>query len=158
MTLGTGALSLPFVLGDTPMIIFMLIIAGIGTRELTLRRSLNIFELRAANKLAFNQLILGAAIGTYAIVKLMSPAATTLVESAMQSDPNLAGTPEVAGMMSDMIELEKMVNKLIYIAMIPIAIIVQGSTALYYHLKGRKLNALLNNTPGWIIKVLLTTR
>jgi hypothetical protein len=158
MTLGTGALSIPFVLSDTPMMIFMLIIVGIGTRELTLRRSLNAFELRAANKLAFNQLILGTAIGIYAVVKLMSPAATTLVESAMQSDPSLAGTPEVAGMMSDMVELEKMVNKLIYIAMIPIAIIVQGSTALYYHLKGRKLNALLNNTPGWVIKVLLTTR
>ncbi len=158
MTLGASALSLPFVLSNTPMIIFLLIIAGIGTRELTLRRSLNIFELRATRKLAINQLILGTVISIYAIIKLMSPPAATLVESAMQSDPTIANTPEIAGMMSDMIELEKMINTLIYIAMIPIAIGVQGGTAIYYHLKGKKLNTLLNNTPGWVIKVLLTTR
>ncbi|MGV6814718.1 MAG: hypothetical protein ACWA5W_06900 [Phycisphaerales bacterium] len=158
MTLGAGACSLPFVLGNTKMMIFMLVIAGIGTRELTLRRSLNQFELRAARKLAINQLLLGAALSAYAIMMLLAGPGTTLVESAMQSDSTMGSNPEIAGMMDDMINLERTANMLIYIAMIPLAICIQGGTALYYTAKGKRLKTLLNTTPGWVIQVLLATR
>lgn len=155
-TLLAGALSLPFALGQPPMMIFALVIAGIGTRELTLRRSLKTLDLRAPKKLAINQLFLGCALITYAVFMLMSAPAQTMIESAMQADPVMQSTPELAGMMDDLVVFEQLATAMIYVSMIFIAIFFQGGTALYYFFKGSKLKKMHKETPKWVIRVYQT--
>ncbi len=152
-TLLAGALSIPFALGNTPMLIFAIVLAGIGTRELTLRRALRAFEPGSTAKLAINQLMLGGALASYAVFMLMSPTKQTLVESAMETDSTIGSVPEMQGIMDDMIQLEHTVNAMIYVGMIGAAIFFQGGTALYYLTKGSKLNAMLRETPPWVIRV-----
>ena len=155
-TLLAGGLSLPFSLGNPPMIIFSLVIAGIGTRELTLRRSLKVLDPKAPAKLAINQLVLGSALIVYAIYMLTVAPAQTMIESAMEADPMIQSTPELAGMMNDLVVFERMATALIYIAMIFIAFIFQGGTALYYFLKGSKLRKIRQSTPDWVLRVYQT--
>lgn len=155
-TLLAGGLSLPFSLGNPPMIIFSLAIAGIGTRELTLRRSLKVLDPKAPAKLAINQLMLGGALMIYAIYMLAATPGQTMIESAMEADPMIQSTPELAGMMDDLVVFEQMATALIYVAMIFIAFIFQGGTALYYFLKGSKLRKMRQNTPDWVLRVYQT--
>lgn len=155
-TLLAGALSLPFALGNLPMMIFALVIAGVGTRELTLRRQLMKLDLRAPKKLAINQLMLGSALITYALYMLIATPSKTLIESAMEADPVMQSTPELAGMMDDLIQLEQVATAMMYIAMILLAFVFQGSTALYYLLKSKKLKKMHKHTPDWVIKVYQT--
>lgn len=155
-TLLAGALSLPFALGNLPMMIFALVIAGVGTRELTLRRQLMKLDLRAPKKLAINQLMLGSALITYALYMLIATPSKTLIESAMEADPVMQSTPELAGMMDDLIQLEQVATAMMYVAMILLAFVFQGSTALYYLLKSKKLKKMHKHTPDWVIKVYQT--
>lgn len=155
-TLLAGALSLPFALGNLPMMIFALVIAGIGTRELTLRRQLMKLDLRAPKKLAINQLMLGSALVAYALYMLIATPSKTLIESAMEADPVMQSTPELAGMMDDLIQLEQVATAMMYVAMILLAFVFQGSTALYYLLKSKKLKKMHKHTPEWVIKVYQT--
>ncbi len=155
-TLLAGVLSLPFAFGDTPMLIFTIALAGIGTRELTLRRSLRSLESWAPRKLAINQLLLGSTLMIYAIFMLVSAPAQTMIESAMQADPTIQSTPELAGMMDDLIVFEQMATALIYVGMIVLAIIFQGGTALYYLRKGSKLKKFHKHTPDWVVRVYQT--
>jgi hypothetical protein len=156
MTLLAGALSLPFAFNKPPMLIFALVIAGIGTRELTLHRSLKVLDCKAPKKLAINQVLLGGALIVYAVYMLASTPAQGMVESAMMADPMMQSTPELNGMMNDLVALEQVATALIYVGMIGLAVIVQGSTALYYLLKGSKLKKLHRDTPGWVVRVYQT--
>lgn len=155
-TLLAGGLSLPFSLGNPPMMLFALVIAGIGTRELTLRRSLKVLDVKAPAKLAINQLMLGGALIVYAVFMLVSTPEQTMIESAMEADPMIQSTPELAGMMDELVVFERMATALIYVAMIFIAVIFQGSTALYYFLKGSKLRKMRQQTPNWVLEVYQT--
>lgn len=155
-TLLAGALSLPFALGNLPMMIFALVIAGVGTRELTIRRQLMKLDLRAPKKLAINQLMLGSALIAYALYMLIASPSKTMIESAMEADPVMQSTPELAGMMDDLIQLEQVATAMMYVAMILLAFVFQGSTALYYLLKSKKLKKLHKHTPEWVIKVYQT--
>lgn len=155
-TLLAGALSLPFAFGNIPMMVFSLVIAGIGTHELTLRRSLIQLDLRAPKKLALNQLILGGALMVYAVFMLVSSPSKTIVESAMEADPMMQSVPELSGMMDDLIQLEQVATAMMYVGMILMAVLVQGATALYYMLKGKKLKAMHRHTPGWVIRIYQT--
>ena len=147
---------MPFSLGNPPMMLFALLIAGIGTRELTLGRSLKVLDVKAPTKLAINQLILGGALIAYAVFMLVSTPGQTMIESAMEADPMIQSTPELAGMMDDLVVFERMATALIYVAMIIIAVIFQGSTALYYFLKGSKLRKMRQRTPDWVLEVYQT--
>ncbi len=152
-TLLAGALSLPFALGNLPMMIFALVIAGVGTRELTLRRQLIKLDMRVPTKLAINQLMLGGALITYAVYMLVATPSKTMIESAMEADPVMQSTPELAGMMDELIQLEQVATAMMYLAMIALAMLFQGGTALYYFLKGSKLKRLHKETPEWVINV-----
>jgi len=155
-TLLAGALSLPFALGKPSMMIFALVIAGIGTRELTLCRSLRVLDSKAPKRLAINQVLLAASLSTYAIFMLMSPAGEGMVESAMKTDPMLQSTPELSGMFDDMIQLEHLATAIMYVMMIVIAVFIQGGTAMYYLLKGSKLKKMHKETPDWAVRVYQT--
>lgn len=155
-TLLAGVLSLPFAMGNTPMLIFTVVLAGIGTRELTIRRSLKVLETWAPKKLAINQLMLGGALICYAVFMLVSAPAQTMIESAIESDPMMQSTPELNGMMDDLIVLEQLATAMIYVGMIVMALFFQGGTALYYFLKGSKLKKLHRDTPEWVVRVYQT--
>jgi hypothetical protein len=155
-TLLAGVLSIPFAFGNTPMLIFTVVLAGIGTRELTLRRSLKSLDQAAPTKLAINQLMLGGVLMIYAVFMLLSAPAETMVESAMNADPMMQSAPELNGMMDDLIQLEQVATALIYVGMIVLAVFFQGGTALYYFFKGPKLRKLHSETPDWVIRVYQT--
>jgi len=157
-TLLAGAFSLPLAIGDTAMLVLCLVLAGIGTRELTLRRRMIGLETRAPRLLALNQLCLGAALTGYAVYKLLSAPATGVVESAMASDPTIAGTPELRGMMSDLVELEKLATAALYVGLVGVAVIVQGGTAAYYGLKVGRLRRLHRANPEWALRVYRSVR
>jgi len=152
-TLLAGALSVPFALHNAPLLIFSVVIAGVGMRELTVRKELKGLDLSAPKKLAINQLVLGGALIVYALYMLTFAPSESMVESAMISDPTLASTPEISGMMDDMVELEKFATAMMYVGMIVLAVLVQGGTALYYLRKGTRLKQLYQQTPPWAVEV-----
>lgn len=152
-TLLAGALSMPFAVGKPALLVFAIALAAIGTRELTLRRSLKVLDLRATKKLAINQLLLGGALMSYAVYMLMSVPSEGMISSALKSDPMLQSTPELSGMFDDLSQLEQTATALMYVAMILIALIMQGGTSLYYLRKGSKLKKLHNETPMWVVQV-----
>lgn len=152
-TLLAGALSLPFALGNSPMLVFCIALAGIGAREVSLRKRLIMLETTASKKLAINQLCLAAALSVYAVYMLTTAPAQGMVEKALASDPALQSSPEMAAMLDDMVELEKVGTALMYIGMIAVAGLVQGTTAVYYATKGGKLKKLHRETPEWAVRV-----
>lgn len=157
-TLLAGACSLPFALGSVPMVIFCVALAGIGTRELTLRRRLLLLDCAAPRKLALNQLVLGLALSVYAVYMLFMAPASSMMQSAIESDPMLQSTPELAGMLDDMANLEKIAKSLMYAGIIVIALFVQGSTAIYYSCKARVLKRLHKQSPDWCVRVYQTMK
>ncbi len=155
-TLLAGALSLPLALHRPAMLVFCVVVAGIGTRELTLRRRLARLEVRAPRQLALNQLVLGGALISYALFMLASTPGKGMVESAMATDPVMQSTPELGGMMDELVRMERLATAMLYVGMILLAVIVQGGTALYYTLKTRKLRTLHKQTPDWAVRVYQT--
>lgn len=155
-TLLAGALSLPFALQSVVMMIFCVVLAGIGTRELTLRRTLLALETSAPRKLAINQLILGGVLSSYALFMLLIAPSESAMQSALDADPMLQSTPELTGMLDDMVNLEKLAKALMYAGLIVVAVLAQGSTSLYYGLKAKKLRLLHQSTPAWCVRVYRT--
>ena len=153
MTLLAGGISIPMALSNTPMLIFSVVLAAIGTRELTLRRRLLALETRAARKLAINQLLLGGALAMYAIYMLMHAPSSSMIESAMQKDAMLTSTPELAGQLDDLKQLETLAKAGIYAILIVIAFVFQGGTALYYATKTKRLRNLHKQCPQWALSV-----
>lgn len=155
-TLLAGAFSLPFSLKSMAMLIFCVCLAGIGTRELTLRRKLLALETTTPKKLAINQLVLGFTLTAYAIFMLISAPGDSMMQSAIGSDPMLQSVPELSGMMDDMANLERLAKALIYAGLIVIAVFVQGSTAIYYACKAKALRKLHKHSPEWCVRVYQT--
>ncbi len=155
-TLLAGGCTLVFSFGNTPMLVFSLVLAGLGTRELTLARSLRSLDRKAPGKLAINQLMLGGLLMMYALTKLFSAPAAGVMESAMKADPMLQSTPELSGMFDDLIKLEQVATAAVYVLMIVVALFLQGLTAVYYLLKGMKLRKLHEQAPRWAVRVYQT--
>lgn len=152
-TLLAGALTIPFAIGKLSLLIFAITLAAIGTRELTLRRSLKVLDVKATRKLAINQLVLGGALISYAVYMLLSVPSAGMISTALQSDPMMQSTPELSGMFDDLAQLEQTAMALMYVAMIFLAFVLQGGTSLYYLLKGSKLKKLHKETPHWVVQV-----
>lgn len=157
-TLLAGAFSMPFALRNPPMLLFCIMVAAIGTRELSLHRRLLSLETRAPRLMAINQLCLGGTLIAYAVYMLASAPGEGVVASAMASDPMLQSTPELGGMLDDLTRLERLATAMLYVGMIVVAMVVQGGTALYYGLKGGRLRKLHKLTPCWAVRVYQTLR
>lgn len=148
-----GAVSLPFVLGNIPMLIFCVALAGVGTRELTLRRRLLRLETSAPRKLAINQLVLGATLAGYAIFMLTRPPGESMIASAAGSDPMLQSVPEITAQLNDFAQIEHAIKASVYVLLILVALFVQGGTAIYYACKTCSLRRLHKHTPEWCVRV-----
>lgn len=155
-TLLAGACSLPFTIGNVAMMIFCVVLAGIGTRELSLRRRLLRLETSVLRKLAINQLMLGAVLCSYAIFQLLQPSGESMLVSAMNSDPSIQSVPGIADQLNDLAQLERVIMAGIYALMILVALFVQGGSAIYYSLKIRAMRRLHQRTPGWCVRVYST--
>ncbi len=154
LTLLAGCLTVPFAIGDLPTLTFAVLLGAIGTRELTLRRRLHRFEPRVTRKLALNQVMLAVLLSIYAISKMVQSASSEgMISSVIANEPMIQSTPEVADMLSGMVQLEKIATMGMYVLLIIIAVIVQGSSALYYLIKGRALARFRARTPDWVIRV-----
>ena len=153
MTLLAGGLSIPFALRNMPMLGFSIVLAAIGTRELTLRRRLLALDIRSARKLAINQLLLGGAIAAYSIFMLIQAPSTSMIESAMQKDAMLTSTPELAGQLDDLKQLELLAKAGMYAILIVMTLIFQGGAAIYYATKANRLRKLHKQCPDWAVRV-----
>lgn len=154
LTLLAGFSTVPFAIGNTPLLIFAVLLGAIGTRELTLRRRLLRFIPRTTRKLAFNQLMLGALLSAYAVwMMIQSATSEGMIASKLNSDPMLQSAPELAGALDGLAELERLAMVGIYLLMIVVAVVVQGGSALYYLIKGRALARFCARTPGWVLAV-----
>lgn len=155
-TLLAGALSIPFALRNIPMLVFCVCLAGIGTRELSQRRQLLQLKTTAPRKLAMNQLLLAGTLIAYSVYMLVAAPSTSVVDSALSSDPMLQSAPELNGMIDDLAQMERMAKALMYVGLIVIAILVQGGTAIYYTTKAKSLKRLHQQCPGWCVRVYQT--
>lgn len=155
-TLLAGAFTLPFMIGNIPMMMFCVVLAGIGTRELSLRRRLIRLETSVLRKLAINQLMLGCVLSTYAIVHLFQPSGESVLVSTMNSDPSIQSVPGIADQLNELAQLEQLVMAGTYALMILMALFVQGGSAIYYLLKIRTMRRLHQRTPGWCVRVYST--
>lgn len=155
-TLLAGALTLPFSIGNIPMMVFCIVLAGIGTRELSLRRRLLKLETTVPRKLAINQLLLGGSLIAFAIFKLLQPTGESMVMSSIQSDPTIQSMPELASQFDGIAQLEHLVMAASYVIMILVALFVQGGSAIYYICKTRAMKRLHKRVPGWCVQVFST--
>ena len=153
MTLMAGVIQLPFAIRNPPMLLLCVVLAGIGTRELSLRRKMLRLDSSAPKKLALNQIVLGITLASYAIYKLMQPSGPSVLTSSIATDPMLQSTPEVAGMLDGMAQLEQLVMASVYVLLIVLAVFVQGGTAGYYALKSFPLRRRHKQTPLWCLRV-----
>lgn len=157
-TLLAGAISLPFTLSSTPALIFCVALAGLGTRELTLRRRLRRLNPKAPPLLALNQVLLGAALIAFAVYMLVQPAGESVFASTLASDPALQGMPELNAQIASLAQIERLVVGLVCACMILVALTVQGGSAIYYLCLSRGIRRLQRGAPDWCLRVISTVQ
>ncbi len=110
----------------------------------------NVGKLRRLNAqaltyLAYNQFALGGALILYAVVSLIQVARGGGMLAALNAQMGDLG--QMSGQAND---LAPMVLNITYSAIIAIAVLVQGGTALYYLSRRKFLKRYLEQTPPWI--------
>ena len=97
------------------------------------------------NMLMWNQLVLGSALFLYAlwslITSLTGPSA--LAQAA-------GGDAALAGMLAPVESLTRLITTTVYVALMLVAIFVQGGTALFYRSRAPHLARYLEQAPHWI--------
>ncbi|MCA9302810.1 MAG: hypothetical protein KC996_01670 [Phycisphaerales bacterium] len=154
LTLLAGFSTVPFAIGNLPLLTFAVLLGAIGTRELTLRRRLLRFVPRTTRKLAINQLMLGALLIGYAVwMTIQSATSEGMIASTLKNEPMLQSTPELSGQLDGLAQLERIATAGLYLLMILVAVLVQGGSAIYYQIRGRALARFCARTPEWIIDI-----
>ena len=121
---------------------------GLGTVafvELRTLPKLKQLDPKAPNVLAYNQLALAGILIVYAVWNLAFPAAL--------SDEITKAAPELKQMLGDVQGLSDLINRLVYYALIMVAVGAQGSMALFYFRRTKMVRDILTNTPPWIIQM-----
>jgi hypothetical protein len=105
-------------------------------------------DLNSPKKLAINQVVLGSLLMAYAIYMLL----TSHVDMSQYAD--LAGAGQMgAKMADDLKQMTTLAFRLVYFALIAIAIFAQGGTALFYLSREKFLRRYLEHTPAWIVEM-----
>ncbi len=153
-TLLAGCITVPFGIHDPFTLVFAIMLGAVGTRELTLRRRLHRFESGTTGKLALNQLTLGLLLSTYAIIKgIQSITGEGLITPEIANDPTIQSAQGVSEMLPMIDSMLRAATLLISILLIGVAVLVQGSTALYYLIRGSALTRFNARTPDWVVRV-----
>ncbi len=154
MTLLAGAMSVLFSIGSLPGMILGLALAGFGMRELGLARRMDRLDGSAPVWLAINQLMLGAVLIAYAVYKVATyDSADSMIAGSLASDPTIASSPELAGTMDQLTQIEYLLSMGIAGVLVVVAFVVQGGTALYYITKRKRVNELRTHCPEWVLRV-----
>lgn len=154
MTLFAGAMSVLFSIGSLPGMILGLALAGFGMRELGLARRMDRLDGSAPIWLAINQLMLGAVLISYAVYKVATyDSADSMIAGSLASDPTIASSPELAGTMDQLTQIEYLLSMGIAGVLVVVAFVVQGGTALYYITKRKRVNELRTHCPEWVLRV-----
>jgi len=149
-----GVVSVLFSLTSMPGLILGVVLAAIGMRELGFARKLDALDDRAPAGLAINQLFLGAALIAYAVFKAATyDSADSILAGSLSSDPTIAAMPEMAGTIQELGQLEYLLTLGVSAVLIVVAFVMQGGTALYYWRKAKRVRALRQQTPGWVLEV-----
>lgn len=134
----SGLTSLPaFLLGAA-----MCVVAHFELRAAT---SLRRLETGSIDALVRNQIILGSMLFVYAFWSLISAmlGPSLLAHAAVSTD--------VARMLKPFDSLARAISVTVYVAIMLVAVVVQGGSALYYRSRGQYLADYLANTPVWIL-------
>lgn len=116
--------------------------------ELTAVSRVKRLDPTAARTLGFNQLALAGLMIGYAAYHLMSPSAVS------QGMLGAAGSPaDLAAAGIDVEKLERRIRWIVYGAVIAVAVFAQGSLAVYYLSRGKKIRAFVADSPPWIVQM-----
>jgi hypothetical protein len=102
-------------------------------------------ETRATRMLTINQLCLAGLLVSYASWQLF------LIHTGQHEvSKSFTAQPELKDAMGSYVEVVGNMMVLFYQGLIAVAVLGQGSMALYYHTRARHLQAYLEATPPWI--------
>jgi hypothetical protein len=146
-----AVVSVPFAWHNLPALFAVVGLALVAYREFRGRRMLLRFESHGARLLGWNQLGLLALIIVYCLWMTLN---ALLAPSPMIAE--LRSKPELAGLLGSPAELEQMYRLLtltVYGAVVALSCVFQGLNAAYYFSRRRYLDAYLQETPDWVIKI-----
>jgi hypothetical protein len=147
MALFAGITLLGVLFGSMVSFILGMGLSIIAYNELRGAAMLRRLEPRAARRLGYNQICLGALIVLYSAWSLVS---------AMRSDPLAAmgGSSGDAGVDELVGDLSSMVAYGLYGGMAVVGFVVPGLTAWYYFTRGNLVRKAVAQTPAWAIETL----
>lgn len=143
-----AALSLPFVLFDPKSGLVAVGLSFIAYREFTGRHKLKQLRPSAAQHLGWNQVLLCGLIALYAGWQIIS----TLAGPSPYAEA-IDTTPELASTLKPIEELVTFATLAFYAGVLLIGVLTQGSLALYYFTRRRRICTYLEETPGWIVEI-----
>jgi hypothetical protein len=142
-----GALSLVcFGHGSVIDLLLSFALLGTGLFELSSVRQLRRLKPSAITHLAYNQLVLAAALILYSIVSLVQSHGSGGGIS-LELDQALA---QIGASSSDAKDQLSAAVEILCTALMAFALLVQGGTALYYFSRRKHLQRYLEQTPDWI--------
>lgn len=140
-----AVMSLLSVLFDPAAIVVTIGLAIVAVNEFKGRAELRALKESSLTRLMWNQILFAAMIIAYSIVQLVTATTGPGPYDEYMSDPALAR------MLGPINKLQTNITTSVYISMIALSIVIQGSTALYYHRKKAALAMFLKNTPPWVV-------
>jgi hypothetical protein len=120
-------------------------LCAIGYVELTHVARLKKLQPESARVLGYNQFALAAVLTIYALWQLAFPTPLS-AEARAQLD-------QVKSVM-DLEAMERLVRVAVYVTLIAVAVLVEGSMAFFYFRREAMVRDFLANTPPWIIAML----
>lgn len=140
-----GGLTMLSGLTSPPALLLGVAMCILAHFELRAATSLRRLETGAIDALVRNQIILGSMLFVYALWSLIS---AMLGPSLLA---HAAVTTDVARMLKPFDSLARAISVTVYVAVMLVAVFVQGGSALYYRSRGKHLADYLANTPVWIL-------
>ena len=120
------------------------VLLATGSFEIRSVRALRRLNPSSIYHLAYNQLVLAAALILYSAISLIQ----TRHGGGMPSEIEQALSQTGSG--SDIHDQLSSAAEILYSLVIAVAVLVQGSTALYYFSRQKHLQQYLAQTPDWV--------
>lgn len=107
----------------------------------------------ATRMLGFNQLAFATMLAMYALWNIYGTLSSHESMMGAEYTALAAQSPDAAQMVNSLDSLTRAATIGFYAAIIIIAIVVQGGTALYYITRGGHVCRYMQQTPGWIVEL-----
>lgn len=123
-------------------------LAIVSRNEFRGRNLLRWFDRRGPRILAWNQVGLLGLLVVYSLWSLYDA-----LTGPNPYEAHLKRSPELASMLGPVGQLYTFATMAVYGGVVILAFVVQGMTALYYVSCGKHLDAYLDQTPAWIVRL-----